>query len=272
MAKTWIRWAVPLALAAAVGLYAAPSPLQAAGVTVALLPTGQTVTLGAEFDLTLEVTQAGDLFNAFDAIVAWDPAALTFMPRSKALQEGPYMSGACGNTFYISKAGTSTDTLSDVLLCNELFLPGPGTIFKLHFKASDTPQETAVLLQGVKFYRAGIYVTPVHTSDAIIGIGVPVGVGEPPAAPLALSVTPNPGRGPLRLVLGADRAGVQRLTVLDVQGRRVRRLADGWSPAGSRAVTWDGRDEAGGRLPAGIYLVTLDVAGRTTSQRVTLLP
>ena len=70
----------------------------------------------------------------------------------------------------------------------------------------------------------------------------------------------------------ADRAGVQRLAVRDVQGRRVRRLTEGWSPAGSRVVAWDGRDDAGGRLPAGVYLVTLEVAGRTASQRVTLLP
>jgi hypothetical protein len=271
MAKTSMRWAVPLALAAVVCLCAAPSPLHADGVTVALLPTGQTVTPGAEFDLTFQVTQAGDLFNGFDAIVSWDPAALTFISRSKALQEGAYMSGACGNTFYVFKAGAASDTLTDVLLCNNTFLTGPGTIFKLHFKASDTPQVTTVSLHDVQFYKGGMYVTPVHTSDAILGIGVAVGVGEPPAAPLALSVAPNPGRGPLRLALGADRAGIQRLTVHDVQGRRVRRLADGWAPAGSRVLSWDGGDESGLRLPAGIYMVTLEVGGRTTSRRVTLL-
>jgi len=127
---------------------------------------------------------------------------------------------------------------------------------------------------GLQFYKAGMYVKPVHATGAVIGIGLPApaGVGAPALPRLALSAAPNPSRGTLQLTLGADRAGVQRLTVRDVQGRRVRRLAEGWSTAGLRLVPWDGRNDAGGRLPAGIYLVTLEVAGRATSQRVTLLP
>ena len=275
MAKTGIRWMLSLALGAVVCLCAAPSPLHADGVTVALLPSGQTVTPGAEFDLTLECTQAGELFNGFGATVTWDPSALTFISRSKVLQEGPYMSGACGNnTFYDFYSDATSATCTDILMCANTNVPGPGTLLRLRFRASSTPQVTAVQLQGVEFYKAGMYVNPVHAAGAVIGIGVSVSVGdgERPVAPLALSVAPNPGRGALRLMLGADRAGVQRLTVRDVQGRRVRRLAEGWFPAGARAVSWDGRDEAGGRLPAGIYLVTLEVAGRATSQRVTLLP
>ena len=77
----------------------------------------------------------------------------------------------------------------------------------------------------------------------------------------------------MRLTVGADRAGVQRLSVRDVQGRRVRRLTECWSPAGSRVVAWDGAGTTpAGGLSAGIYLVTLEVASRTTSKRVTLLP
>jgi flagellar hook assembly protein FlgD len=65
---------------------------------------------------------------------------------------------------------------------------------------------------------------------------------------------------------------MHRLTLRDVQGRLVRRLTEGWFPAGSRIVAWDGRDDAGMCLPAGIYLATLEIAGRVASRRVTLLP
>jgi hypothetical protein len=275
MAKTWIQRAVLLGLAAAVCLCAAPSPLHADGVTVALLPNGTTVTPGSEFDLVLQCTQAGDLFNGFDALVSWDPAALTFLPLTPTtLQQGLAMTGACGNTFHDFHAGADTDTITDVLLCNDTFLTGPGQLYKLHFRASSTPQVAVVRLAGVKFYDAGRYVTPVHVSNAVLGIGVPapVAVGDPPAARLALRAAPNPSRGGLQLAIAADRAGVQRLTVRDLQGRVVRRLAEGWRAAGARYESWDGRDEAGARLPAGIYLLTLDAGGRTTTQRVTLLP
>lgn len=275
MASTRFRAAIPLALAAAIGLSAAPSPLHAGGVTAALLPTGQTVTPGAEFDLVLQCTEAGDLFNAFRAVVSWDPAALTFIPRSPlSLQEGSYLKGACGNTFHVFRQGAGTDTISDALLCSGTYLAGPGELYRLRFRASDTPQVTSVRFLSLQFYRGGPYVDPAHATGAVIGVGLPApaGVGDPALPRLTLSAEPNPSRGALRLALGADRAGMQRLDVRDVQGRRVRRLAEGWAPSGSRSVAWDGRDDAGGRLPAGIYLVTFEAAGQATSRRVTRLP
>jgi len=277
MALTRFRAAIPLALAAVIGLFAAPSPLHADGVTAALLPTGQTVTPGAEFELVLQCTETGALFNAFKAVVSWDPAALTFIRLSPiSLQEGSYMKlpPACGSTFHVFGQGASTDTISDALLCNGIFLAGPGPLYRLRFRASSTPQVTSVRFLGLQFYKSGMYVNPVHASGAVVGIGLPApaGVGDPALPRLALSAAPNPSRGALQLTVGADRAGMQRLTVRDVQGRRVRRLTEGWSTAGSRIVAWNGRNDAGGRLPAGIYLVTLEVAGQTTSQRVTLLP
>ena len=184
------------------------------------------------------------------------------------------MKGACGNTFHVFGQGASTDTISDALMCNDVFLAGPGQLYRLRFRAADTPQVTTVRFLSLQFYKAGMYVNPVHETGAVIGIGLPApaGVGDPPVPRLALGATPNPSRGALRLTVDADRAGFQRLTVRDLQGRRVRSLGEGWSPAGSRLVAWDGRDAAGGCLPAGIYLVTLEVAGRSTSRRVTLLP
>ncbi len=275
MALARFRRAIAVALAAAAGLCAAPAALRADGVTAALLPTGQTVAPGAEFELVLQCTEAGDLFNAFRAVVSWDPAALTFVPLSPfSLQEGSYMKEACGSTFHVFGRGASTDTISDALLCDGVYLPGPGPLYRLRFRAADTPQVTTVQIVALQFYRAGMYVKPVHATGALVGVGVaaPAGVGDRAVPPLALGAVPNPGRGALRFEVGADRAGIQRLTVRDVQGRTVRRLADGWCAAGSRTVPWDGRDDAGGRLSAGVYLVTLEAGDRVTSRRVVLLP
>jgi len=56
---------IPL-IALVVLLGAAPTR---AGVQVALMPAQQTVSPGAEFDVTIEVTQAGSPFNGFNAVV-----------------------------------------------------------------------------------------------------------------------------------------------------------------------------------------------------------
>ena len=44
-----------------------------------------------------------------------------------------------------------------------------------------------------------------------------------------------------------------RLEIFDPRGRWVKNLADRWFEAGMHQVSWDGRSEAGARVPAGVY-------------------
>src|SRR5512145_2614324 len=115
----------------------AVSPAHAA-VRVALTPALQTVAPGSDFDVFVDVTEAGSAFNGFDLVVGYDPAALTFLPLSPTtLQQGCLMtgacSGACGNTFHVFGAAGDSLAVSDVLLCNQFSLTGPGRIYKLRF-------------------------------------------------------------------------------------------------------------------------------------------
>ena len=48
--------------------------------------------------------------------------------------------------------------------------------------------------------------------------------------------------------------------MFDLGGRRVRDLsALTERPSGRHRVEWDGRDDGGGRVPPGIYLVRLEI-------------
>ena len=123
------------------------------------------------------------------------------------------------------------------------------------------------------------YVTVDDGSDAVTGptwrfsTGSPTtAVGEGGARPLALDpVAPNPTRGPSRFRLALPDAGRIRLDILDVAGREVAVLAEGFEPAGRREFTWDGK--AGrGFAPAGLYFVRLQAAGRVLTRRFTLTP
>ena len=82
------------------------------------------------------------------------------------LQEGFYMTGACGATFQRFGYGGDSLVISHALLCNDLSLTGPGQLYRLRFRASATPQMTAVRFRHVQFYDGGLYVNPTHTSDA----------------------------------------------------------------------------------------------------------
>ena len=93
-----------------------------------------------------------------------------------------------------------------------------------------------------------------------------------PPAGLALGVHPNPARGEveIRWVLPAgDRI---TLEIWDLHGRRIRHLMDREPrAAGSATMRWDGRDNGGRPVSAGLYIVRLRSAA-TISRRVALLP
>jgi lysophospholipase L1-like esterase len=106
-------------------------------------------------------------------------------------------------------------------------------------------------------------------------IGVSTAVGGEAAAPLLtrlIGATPNPVAltGALRYDL-AMRAHV-RLRIVDVQGRIVRKLVDEVQEPGEYRAQWNGADQAGRRLPAGIYFGEFAAAGVKETRKLILLP
>jgi hypothetical protein len=82
---------------------------------------------------------------------------------------------------------------------------------------------------------------------------------------------PNPFHGATTVTYSIAQAGRVRLGVYDARGRLVRRLVDGDQRAGRRTVVWDGADESGSRLGAGVYLVRLAGAGNHVTRKVVFL-
>jgi hypothetical protein len=84
-----------------------------------------------------------------------------------------------------------------------------------------------------------------------------------PARPDRLALhppRPNPFNPTTEIRFDLDRAGEIELTVYDLLGRRVRRLARGAWPAGAHAVAWDGRSDVGPRAAGGVYMIRLRYA------------
>jgi hypothetical protein len=105
--------------------------------------------------------------------------------------------------------------------------------------------------------------------DAIVGVP-----GVPATAPgFALSGgAPNPFTRSTVVSFDLPRAENVRLEVLDVSGRRVCTLISGSQPAGRHAVTWDGMDERGRRLTAGIYHYRIRAGSFDATRRLVLVP
>jgi len=84
-------------------------------------------------------------------------------------------------------------------------------------------------------------------------------VAVPGAAlrPGVLAAAPNPFRGATELAYTLASDADVRLEVFDLAGRRVRTLQSGRVTAGTHRAAWDGRDDRGASLAAGVYMARL---------------
>ena len=123
---------------------------------------------------------------------------------------------------------------------------------------------------GTNIYRIG-EVAPDGGVVLVAAVTVEV-AGVAPARTWLGPAVPNPFNPATVVRFGLASPGDATLEIFDARGRRVRRL---WhqthAGAGDYAVRWDGRDDAGGRVASGAYLVRLRAAGASFARRVTLL-
>jgi len=107
----------------------------------------------------------------------------------------------------------------------------------------------------------------------LIGTQIPVsGVVPGPEVTISrtelLPCTPNPFRGSTSVAFTLAQACPVRVDVLDVAGRRIRRLVDSEMPRGSHRSHWDGTDDDGAPVAAGIYFVRFSGGGVRGTDRV----
>jgi len=60
------------------------------------------------------------------------------------------------------------------------------------------------------------------------------------------------------------------IAIFDGAGRKVRALLSGSTDASAHSVRWDGRDDGGTRLAAGVYFVRIEASGFTQARKVVL--
>ena len=104
---------------------------------------------------------------------------------------------------------------------------------------------------------------------------IPTGIDDGPfvasTSPAFLQLPwPSPFESSTEIEFVLGRSGHADVSVYNVSGQRVAKLANATYPAGAQRVTWDGRDNNGGRLPSGVYFVKLQVQDYTSVRKVLL--
>ena len=89
-----------------------------------------------------------------------------------------------------------------------------------------------------------------------------------PSQAIALTVSPNPVLGLARVRFSLASSEQLDVAIFDTAGRRIRGLLSGTRGAGEHELTWDGKDQAGRGVAAGVYLVRIAAGGRTSTMRL----
>ena len=204
------------------------------------------------FTLPVQMSGAGDVQGASLAF-AYDPAVVEFV----SAEAGTLLQSQGRQALVLSPSAGVVDF---ALLGEGAGVQGEGVLVNATFRRI-AAGEPGLALKSVMMRNAA---------------NQPVGItGAKPALPtlsMLGSAYPNPFRGRTSLQLALAREGVVRMAVYDLGGRRVRTLVNGTQPAGEQTIAWDGRDEGGRVVAAGLYLVRFDAPGAKQSRRLILMP
>jgi hypothetical protein len=82
---------------------------------------------------------------------------------------------------------------------------------------------------------------------------------------------PNPFNPVTRISFDLPVTGPVRLTVHDVRGRAVRNLVAGVLSFGTHTAVWNGTDDAGRRVPSGVYFCRIEAGDFVATRKMMLL-
>ena len=82
---------------------------------------------------------------------------------------------------------------------------------------------------------------------------------------------PNPFNPSTTIQFQIHASADVELVIVDVQGRKVRTLADQRCDAGAHSIQWNGLDDAGKQVPGGVYMVVLKSSGHREIKKIVLL-
>ncbi len=234
-----------------VGMPSGPRTPHAAGdADVVALRGPATVDAGATFDVSVVLHGVGDL-QGLSAKLAWDPA----VAEPVSVTAGELL--ASWNGVALSPEPGAVDA---AVLGAGATMDGDGILATVTFRArtAGNPRVTLASVTGRD------------------GANRPVAPGLAAApAPVATQLSaaqPNPFRGGTTIAWSLAKRGTAELSVYSVDGRHVRTLASGDHGAGVYRAQWNGLDDHGRALNAGVYFVRLRTAEGVQRRSVVLMP
>ncbi len=198
-----------------------------------------------------------------DRTILWGNCADSLGPEIVLAGTGPVATFTCStvDTFgVVTGPGTLTysgpQVFTDPLFCGPTSCAAAPTTLGDYTLASASPCLPAY--------------SPCDSLIGAQGEGCSVVGVEPVPTPAvnSLAAYPNPSYGSMRVDYAAPATGVSTLEILDVRGRRVRSVV---GLSGSGTYTWNGTDDEGRAVAAGVYFLRLRTPEGPLHRRIVLL-
>lgn len=251
----------------AVALLCAPSVRDAAAeIQLSVLPALNNITVGDEFDLSIDVTaEAGDL-SCYAITLNFDTSLIEVVSSD----EGALFSASLDPTFYQLETDPNGDSvLSGCVLGFGTSVLAPGQVATIRLRAIDDGNGTIDIVVATLRDVDRAVITPVVLSGSSVSIGVTS--TPPPLSALRLYANPNPSRGAVSFVpagfeLSNKFGGNAKLQIADTSVELFdiagRRLPSSVIRYDGSAFVWDGRDADGQSVAQGSYFAVLRVGDR----------
>lgn len=102
-------------------------------------------------------------------------------------------------------------------------------------------------------------------------LAAPLDEETPAIKEITLRNYPNPFNPETRISYSLPAAGKVQLSIYNLKGQKLIRLAEGEQAKGLHSLTWNGVDEKGRSLPSGIYLARLVQNGSVINKKLILM-
>jgi hypothetical protein len=229
------------------------APRPAAALANALtIESPRLPSVGGTFDATVRMAGAGDV-QGLSIPVGYDPDVVEML----GVNAGELLSRQGRQATVMSTGPGDVDA---VLLGEGAGIAGEGELARVTFRVRAAGDPALSL--------GTIVARDVRNQDVNVSGGTPATGSGRTALRLAF---PNPFERSTTVVFSLHASGPADVGVFDVAGRHVRTLLRGVQPAGEHMLSWDGRDDGGNRLGAGVYMLRLDAAGHSETRALRLV-
>ena len=93
----------------------------------------------------------------------------------------------------------------------------------------------------------------------------------PPILMTEFKSFPNPFNPSTLINFSIENQSKVNLTIYDMLGKKVTVLLDRYLPTGQYGENWNGKNDSGKIMPAGVYFARLDTGNRVESIKLTLI-